>query len=100
MSCGVGCGRGSDPTLLWLCGSGVGWAVAALIQPLAWEPSYAAGAAQEMAKRQKKKKKKKEEGTCQWSFMEDKRVTKEEMIVKCEGIDMIPTLIELTISKE
>ena len=26
-------------------------------RPLAWEPAYAAGAAQEMAKRQKKKKK-------------------------------------------
>jgi len=31
----------------------------ALIRPLAWEPPYAAGAAQEIAKRQKKKKKKK-----------------------------------------
>ena len=29
------------------------------IQPLAWEPPYAAGAAQEMPKRQKKKKDKK-----------------------------------------
>ena len=29
--------------------------------PLAWEPSYAAGAAQEMAKRQKEEKKKKKE---------------------------------------
>ena len=28
-----------------------------LIQPLAWEPPYAAGVAQEMAKRQKQKKK-------------------------------------------
>ena len=32
-------------------------AATALIRPLAWEPPYAAGAAQEMAKRQKKKKK-------------------------------------------
>ena len=31
----------------------------ALIRPLAWEPPYAVGAAQEIAKRQKKKKKKK-----------------------------------------
>ena len=38
--------------LLWL------WrrlAATALIGPLAWEPPYAVGAAQEMAKRQKKK---------------------------------------------
>ena len=55
MSCGVGCRRGSDPELLWL------WcrlAATAPIRPLAWEPPYAAEAAQEMAKRQKKKKKK------------------------------------------
>ncbi|RKM63542.1 hypothetical protein C0984_19540, partial [Clostridioides difficile] len=56
MSCGVGCRPGSDPALLWL------WrrlAATALIKPLAWEPPYATGAAQEMAKRQKKKKKRK-----------------------------------------
>ena len=56
MSCAVGRRRGSDPALLWL------WhrlAAAAPIGPLAWEPSYAAGVAQEMAERQKKKKKKK-----------------------------------------
>ena len=68
MSCGVGCRLGSDPALLWL------WrrlAATAPIRPLAWEPPYAAGAAQEIAtttttittttttkkdKRQKKKK--------------------------------------------
>jgi len=53
VSCGVGCRHGSDPALLWF------WhrlAVTAPIRPLAWEPPYAAGAAQEMAKRQKKKK--------------------------------------------
>ena len=50
-----------DLALLWL------WcrpAAAAPIQPLAWEPPYAAGAAQEIAtttKRQKKKKKKRNE---------------------------------------
>ena len=52
MSCGVGCRRGSDPVLLWL------WhrlMATALIGPLAWEPPYAAGAAQEIAKRQKNK---------------------------------------------
>ena len=37
MTYGIGCRRSSDPSLLWL------WcrlAVAALIQPLAWEPPY------------------------------------------------------------
>ena len=58
VSCGVGCRRGLDPVLLWL------WrrlAAIAPIRPLAWEPPYAVGEAQEMAKRQKKKKKKKKE---------------------------------------
>ena len=52
MSCGVDRRHGSDPELLWL------WcrpAPTAPIQPLAWEPPYAADAA---LKRQKKKKKK------------------------------------------
>ena len=60
MSCGVGCRLGPDPALLWL------WhrpAAAAPIRPLAWEPPYAVGAAQEIAttkdKKDKKKKKKK-----------------------------------------
>ena len=51
MSCVVGQRCGSDLALLWL------WcrlAATAPIGPLAWEPPYAAGAAQEMAKRQKK----------------------------------------------
>ena len=55
MSCGVGRRCGLDPALLWL------WhrpAATALIQPLAWEPPYAADAA---LKGQKKKKKKNEE---------------------------------------
>ena len=41
-NCGVGHRRGSDLPLLWL------WcrpAAVVLIQPLAWEPPYAAGAA-------------------------------------------------------
>ena len=45
----------SDPALLWL------WhrlAATALIRPLAWEPPYATGAAQEMAKKTKKKERK------------------------------------------
>ena len=53
MSCGVDCRRGLDPVLLWLWCRPV---VTAPIGPLAWEPPYAAGAAQETAKRQKKKK--------------------------------------------
>ena len=60
MTCGVGCRLGLDPELLWLCCRPV---VTAPIQPLAWEPPYAAGAAQETAKRQKKKKKKKSNRT-------------------------------------
>ena len=58
MNCGVGCGRGLDPALLWL------WrrlAATGPIGPLAWEPPYVPRAAQEMAKRQKKKKKKRKE---------------------------------------
>ena len=58
MSCGVGCRRGSDPTLLWL------WhrlAATAPIRPLAWETPYATGAAQEIAKRQNKKTKTKKQ---------------------------------------
>jgi len=56
VSCGVGCRHGSDPRLLWF------WrrlAATAPIRPLAWETPYAAGVAQEMAKKTKKKKKKK-----------------------------------------
>ena len=50
----VGRRRSSDSALLWL------WywpAAIALIRLLAWEPPYAAGAAQEKAKRQKTKNK-------------------------------------------
>ena len=42
MNCSVGSRHGSDPALLWL------WrrpAATAQIQPLAWEPPYAAGIA-------------------------------------------------------
>ena len=55
MSCGVGHRCGSDPALLWLwCGP----VATAPIKPLAWEPPYAAGAAQEIATTTKDKKKK------------------------------------------
>ena len=52
MSCGVGRRHGLDSALLWLWRRPV---ATAPIRPLAWEPPYAAGAAQEIAKRQKKK---------------------------------------------
>ena len=51
MSCGVGPSCGSDLALLWLWRRPV---ATAPIQPLAWEPPYAAGSA---LKRPKKKKK-------------------------------------------
>ena len=54
VSCGVGCRRSLDHTLLWLWHRLV---ATAPIGPLAWEPPYSAGAAQEMPKRPKKKKK-------------------------------------------
>ena len=53
MSCGAGRRCGLDPALLWL------WhrlMAMAPIDPVVWEPPYAARVAQEMAKRPKKKK--------------------------------------------
>ena len=50
MSCGVGCGHGSDSALLRLWRRLVAMA---LIGPLAWDSPYAVGAALEKAKRQK-----------------------------------------------
>ena len=64
MTCGVGCRRGSDPALLWPWRRLV---AAAPIQPLAWEPPYAAGAAQEIGTTTtttKKKKQKKQKKQC------------------------------------
>ena len=61
MSCGVGYRCGLDPVLLWLWHRPV---AIDQIRPLAWELAYAAGAAQEMAKRKKnptKKQNKKKE---------------------------------------
>ena len=55
VSCSVGHRHGLDLTWLWL------WqrtAATALIQPLAWEPSYATGAALKKKKQEKKRKKK------------------------------------------
>ena len=54
MSCGVGRRRSLDPVLLWLWRRPV---ATALIGPLAWEPPYASGAAQEMEKKTKNKTK-------------------------------------------
>ena len=53
MSSAVGCRLGSDLTWLWLC---LWPAATAPIQPLAWEPPYAAGAAQEIAKKKRQKR--------------------------------------------
>ena len=53
VSCGVGCRRGSDPALLWLWRRPV---ATSPIRPLAWEPPYAAGAAQRNSKKKKDKK--------------------------------------------
>ena len=52
MSCGVGHRRGSDLAWLWL------WrrpAAVALIRPLAWELTYAAGVVLKKKKRKKEK---------------------------------------------
>ena len=51
MSCGVGHRRGLDLALLWL---GPRLAVTAPIQPRAWEPPYAAGAALKKKKKEKR----------------------------------------------
>ena len=56
MSCGVGCRHGWDPVLLWFWRRPV---ASAPNRPLAWEPPYAVGVAQEMATGQKKKKERK-----------------------------------------
>ena len=53
MSCGVGCRHGWDPALLWYR-----LVATAPIRPLAWEPPYATGVAQEMAKTANKQTKK------------------------------------------
>ena len=53
MSSGVGCRCASDPALQWLWRRPV---ATALIQSLTWEPPYATGVAQEMAKKRQKKK--------------------------------------------
>ena len=57
MSCGVGCGRGLDPELLWL------WhrpAAIAPILPLAWEHPYAVGAALKKERKKEKERKRNE----------------------------------------
>ena len=66
MSCGVGRRHGSDPALLWL------WprpAAIAPIQPLAWEPPYAVGAAREMAKTQQKKENRQETSRARMDYI-------------------------------
>ena len=70
MTCGVDCRHSSDPALLWL------WhrpAAVALIQPLAWEPPYAAGVALK-SKKINKQNKMNEGGldTLTWKIAHDK----------------------------
>ena len=52
MSWDVGCTHDWDPVLLW-CRP----VATAPIRPLAWEPPYAVGVAQEITKKKKKRKK-------------------------------------------
>ena len=54
MSCGAGCRRGSD------LAPGIGWQLQLLLDPLAWEPPYAAGAALIGQKIGKKKERERE----------------------------------------
>ena len=65
MSCGVGHRCGLDLVLLWLWCRPV---VTALIQPLAWEPPYAMGAA---LKRPKQKQKQKPENSFSLALTEE-----------------------------
>ena len=70
MNCGVGRRWGSDVALLWL------WrrlAAAALIQPLAWEPPYAAGAALKRPKKKKDKDFKNIFSEEKWLFLKNLR---------------------------
>ena len=72
MSCGVGCRRGWDLALLWLWHRLAATALTASspIRPLALEPPYAAGVAQEMAKRQNKtKQNKKNKNNCLFQIL-------------------------------
>ena len=68
VSCGVGRRRGLDLELLWL------WcrpAATALIGPLAWEPTYAAGSGPGKGKKTKKKNKKQKKGNRdKWKALE------------------------------
>ena len=67
MSCGVGCRRSLQPTLLWL------WcrpAAVALIGPLAWEALYAMCAALKRQKDRKKTKRQKKEKSMEKSMPE------------------------------
>ena len=66
MNGGIGHRRGLDLTLLWL------WhrpAATTPIQPLVWEPPYAAGA----ALKKKKKKKKKKDFSLKWLYCGKKK---------------------------
>ena len=65
VSCGVGHRRGLDPALLWL------WCrlvAIAQIGPLAWEPPYAMGVAQEKGKKTKQTNKTKKTSKTPWEM--------------------------------
>ena len=89
MSCGVGCRRGSDPALLWLWRRPV---APAPIRPLAWDPPYAAGVAQEIAtttttKDKKDKKKKEAHGERVLSKVSKLKVTKSlRLLILFQGV--------------
>ena len=82
VSCGVGCRHGLDPALLWLWHKPVSTAP---IRPLAWEPPYAAGEDQEMAKRQKKKKKRMWKSTCSEGLRRGRGQEEDHTADTCEG---------------
>ena len=65
MRCGLCCRCGSNPALMWL------WyrpAAVSLIQPLAWELPYAAGAALKGQRKKKEKRKERNIASC-WKFL-------------------------------
>ena len=83
MSCGVGCRLGSDPALLWLWCRPV---ATAPIRPLAREPPYAMGAAQEIAQRQNKTKQSKTK-----NIWEKKKKRKEKKGLRWGCEDLVPS---------
>ena len=65
MNCGVGCRRGMDPTLLWLCHR---LAAVAPTGPLAWEPLHAIDVALKSKRKKEKEKEKEKIYTNKWQI--------------------------------